>query len=181
VVGGGYEQVALLGLLADEEDVERVLIAEAGEARVLVPGGEVGVVASELVEVLVDASGAVVLEQERRRRMSVGAFDYAASRPSRPRRRSFKQRSRAEASSPTSCSLHGKLTAASSLARPAQGAAHKSRPVVPYSHPRVRRRQQLSAHRGGGASGLLANTRGIEPDRPAILPSSGPRHGDRVR
>jgi hypothetical protein len=40
-----------------------------------VPGGEVGVVSSELVEVLVDPSGAVVFEQEGPWGPTVGAFD----------------------------------------------------------------------------------------------------------
>jgi hypothetical protein len=60
VVGGGHEELALLVVLADEDHVGRVVVAEAGEAGVLVPGGEVGVVAAEFVEVLVYAAGAVV-------------------------------------------------------------------------------------------------------------------------
>src|SRR5829696_7442179 len=62
VVSAGEEVVALLSVLADEEDVG--CVATGPHVGVAPPPGEEGVVAAELVEVLVDAAGAVVLDQE---------------------------------------------------------------------------------------------------------------------
>jgi len=62
VVGGGQEAVALFFVLADEEHVRRrPLIAGL---RAAPPPGEEGVVAAELLQVLVDPTGAVELDQE---------------------------------------------------------------------------------------------------------------------
>jgi hypothetical protein len=60
-VGGVEELVALVFVLADEEHVRRVVAISQGVAP---PGAEEGVVAAELVVVLVDASCAVVFDEE---------------------------------------------------------------------------------------------------------------------
>ena len=66
-VGRGEELLPLVLVLADEEHERGLLVV--GEGRVAPPAAEEGVVAAELVVVLVDASGAVVLdEQEASRR-----------------------------------------------------------------------------------------------------------------
>ena len=62
-VAGVEELFALLGVLADEQHVRRrVGVAVRG---VVDPGAEKRVVAAELVVVLVDASGAVVFDEQR--------------------------------------------------------------------------------------------------------------------
>src|SRR3954447_16507488 len=62
VVGGGHELLSLVFVLADE-DHEGGLFGVA-EACVAPPVVEEGVVAAQLAEVLVDAAGAVVLDEE---------------------------------------------------------------------------------------------------------------------
>ena len=57
-VGGEHEASPVLGVLADEDDVRA---AEVGRAP---PDDEQRPVAQELVEVLVDAAGPVVLDKE---------------------------------------------------------------------------------------------------------------------
>jgi hypothetical protein len=64
-VSAGEEVVALLSVLADEEDVR--CFATGSEVGLAPPPSEEGVVAAELVEVLVDAAGAVVLDQKQPR------------------------------------------------------------------------------------------------------------------
>ena len=61
-VGGIEELAALAFVLADEEHERRLLVVDEG--RVAPPRAEEGVVAAELVVILVDASGAVVLDEE---------------------------------------------------------------------------------------------------------------------
>lgn len=61
-IRGGHELLALLFVLADEEDVGRLVAV--GVSRVVPPPVQEGVVAAELREVLVDATGAVVLDEE---------------------------------------------------------------------------------------------------------------------
>jgi hypothetical protein len=64
-VGAGEEVVALGVVLADEQNVGR--LGAPAEFGVAPPPGEVGVVAAELVVVLVGAAGAVELEQKQPR------------------------------------------------------------------------------------------------------------------
>ena len=61
-VRAGEEVVALGSVLADEEDVG--CVATGPQVGVAPPPGEEGVVAAELVVVLVDAAGAVVFDQK---------------------------------------------------------------------------------------------------------------------
>ena len=61
-VGAGEEVVALGIVLADEQDVG--CVATGTQVGVAPPPAEEGVVAAELVVVLVGAAGAVVLDQE---------------------------------------------------------------------------------------------------------------------
>ncbi len=79
MVGGGHEELTLLLILANEQHIRRVLVAEAGKPGVLMPGGEVAVIAAKLVEVLVHAASAVVFEEEGPRPRAVGAFDLEHS------------------------------------------------------------------------------------------------------
>src|SRR5215204_1287338 len=61
-VSAGEEVVALGSVLADEQDVG--CLATGSQVGVAPPPGEEGVVAAELVVVLVGAAGAVILDQE---------------------------------------------------------------------------------------------------------------------
>jgi hypothetical protein len=61
--GDVEEGVALVVVLADEDDVGRVAVLR--EPSVAPPPAEQGVVAQEFLEVLVDSAGAVVLDQKR--------------------------------------------------------------------------------------------------------------------
>ena len=62
VVGGGHELLALLAVLAHEDNEGR--FAEIGARGVLPPRVEKAVVATELAVVLIDPAGAVVLDQQ---------------------------------------------------------------------------------------------------------------------
>jgi hypothetical protein len=73
-VGGVEEHLALLLVLADEQDPGGVL--RAFEVAVAPPPAQEGVVAAQLVVVLVDPAGAVVLDQEQPRcSLGVAAVD----------------------------------------------------------------------------------------------------------
>ena len=73
-IGGLEEEVALLVVLADEQDEGRVLAT--AERRAPPPPRQEGVVAPELVVVLVETTGAVVLdEDEPARIVGLGARD----------------------------------------------------------------------------------------------------------
>src|SRR5690349_6078993 len=73
-VGGGEEEGALLIVLADEQHEGRGLAI--AEGAVVPPPGQEGVVAMELVVVLVETSGAVVLDEDQpTRRLGVIAGD----------------------------------------------------------------------------------------------------------
>jgi hypothetical protein len=63
-VGRIEELAALVFVLTDEEHEWRLVGVDRG--RVAPPRAEEGVVAAELVEVLIDASSAVVLDEEER-------------------------------------------------------------------------------------------------------------------
>jgi hypothetical protein len=73
-VSAGEEVVALGFVLADEEDVR--CVATGSQVRVAPPPSEEGVVAAELVVVLVGAAGAVVLDQKEPRALCTVVGDF---------------------------------------------------------------------------------------------------------